>query len=417
MAIDDLTAWLAFEDPEAVDAEAVAAGRTIPMNTGAPPFPVNDVVRAAVKRRVDDPTCPGYPGVQGCLSYPDLRGTGSLRATVAAFCRGHLGLPYDETHVQITYGAMQAVYDALGAVATRAGRPIEVLVPTPYWFKFPGLIAQAGARQRDIDTEATGFRLTPQLLRDNLGPETGALMLTNPNNPSGTVYDRDDLAGLVAVLAEYPDVVVISDEVYNMLLFEDGEQPIVPSIGSFPEVADRVITVNSMSKNYAMSGLRVGYAATTGDDLLQHLRLRQELSTLGVNEYLQAGAEAAVTRSRPIVWDGILPQLRTRRRVGGELVRTQLPRLGYTEPASGYYQWVDVRDYLPSVTEQGVRIDTDTQLAAYLRDEAGVGVVPGTICGNAGYFRLTFAIPPDLFATGVVRMVEYLGKLKPAPSG
>jgi aspartate aminotransferase len=218
----------------------LADSDAISLNTGAPKFPVHAKVREAIIKAVE--------AKQDQLSYPPTRGMELLQKKVAK------DYGYSEKGIIITYGASQALYNILDTIGNE-----EVLIPAPFWFAFPHIVAQGRGRLKIIQTSAeNNFKLTPQQLDQNITWKSRVLLLTNPNNPTGAVYTREELNGLVKVLEKHPRLLVISDEVYNLLLVDDIS---CPSISSWPEIHDRVLVINSLSKNFAMSGLRVGFIA------------------------------------------------------------------------------------------------------------------------------------------------------------
>lgn len=391
--------WLSRVAPEIL--ETAEAGE-IDLSTGSPPYPVDPQVKEAINARVRE---------MEKLSYPPTNGAEDLRAAIAEFDREHMQAPYDAGQVLITYGAMQALSDVMGAVA---GPGDEVLLPAPFWFQFPNIVRLNGAIPSVIRTyPGNNFKLTPKLLAASITPRSRLLVLTNPNNPTGAVYTRDELAELVEVLKLNPNLLVASDEVYNLLIpGSSGLEP-VPSLCSFPEIADRVFVINSVSKNFAMSGLRVGWAATTNALWLDRITQRQRFISLGVNVYLQAGALAAIRATAGIV-GGINRTLVERRKKAGELLAA-IPRFRFIPPEAGYYFWVDVSGYIGCHTPEGKAIRDDVDLATYLKMQIGgrpgVAVVPGTDCAMPGYFRITFAVPDDTFAEGARRIQERLAAL------
>src|SRR5689334_1613054 len=214
----------------------------IPLNTGAPPFPVHASVRSAIIKSVEE--------AKEKLSYPPTRGIKDLIEKVAQ------DYGCAEEGVVITYGASQALYNILDTIPCGD----DVLIPAPFWFAFPHIVAQGRGRVKIIQTSTeNNFKLTPQQLAQSITWKSRILILTNPNNPTGAVYTREELNALVKVLMDHPRLLVVSDEVYNLVLVDDIP---CPSISSWPELHDRVLTINSLSKNYAMSGLRVGFIAS-----------------------------------------------------------------------------------------------------------------------------------------------------------
>ncbi|HET9227669.1 MAG TPA: aminotransferase class I/II-fold pyridoxal phosphate-dependent enzyme [Thermoanaerobaculia bacterium] len=397
--------WLARAAPELL--EKAAAGE-INLSTGSPEFPVHRAVKEAIEARVQR---------LNHLDYPDANGEKILREAIARFDAEHIQAPYEAGDVVIAYGAMQALSDVIGVVAKPGD---EVLLPTPYWFQFPNIVQLNGAVHKNIRTyPGNNFKLTPKLLHEAITPRSRLLILTNPNNPTGAVYSREELADLVEVIKPHSNLFVASDEVYNLLFPGTSGHEAAPSLCSFGDFARRVIVVNSFAKNYAMSGLRVGYAATIDGDLVKAITWRQRFTSLGVNVYLQAGALAGLGATGEIV-GGINAALVERRKKAGVLLDT-IPKFHFIPPQAAYYYWVNVSGwfgcrYVDGAGEEKV-IRDDKDLATFLTLPIaglppGVSVVNGTGCGMPGYFRITYAVSEETFAEGVKRIRQRLDLLQ-----
>ncbi|HEX5716627.1 MAG TPA: aminotransferase class I/II-fold pyridoxal phosphate-dependent enzyme [Thermoanaerobaculia bacterium] len=398
--------WLARRSPAVLES---AEASEINLATGSPPFPVHRTVKEAIDARVQKLVH---------LGYPPANGDEALREAIAEFDREHLGATYEAGDVVITYGAMQALSDVVGSLAAPGD---EVLLPTPYWFQFPSIVELNRALPRNITTfPGNNFKLTPKLLQEAITPRSRVLILTNPNNPTGAVYSRDELADLVEILKIHSQLVVVSDEVYNLLFPGTSGHEAAPSLCSFGDIAERVIVVNSFAKNFAMSGLRVGYAASKDAVRRTLITQRQEFTSLGVNLYLQAGALAALRATGEIVGGMINGALVERRKKAGELLAA-VPRFRFIPPQAAYYYWVDVSGwfgcrYVDGRGDEKV-IRDDRDLSTYLKLKIaglppGVSVVNGTGCGMPGYFRLTYAVAEEDFAEGVKRIRQRLDLLQ-----
>jgi aspartate aminotransferase len=396
-------AYNVYRDFERIDESPLREGApsTIKLNTGSPDFGVPDKVKQGIKSAVD---------AAKTLEYPPTRGTDELKEAIARFHAKHLNLAHGKEHIVITYGAMQGLFDVIQAV-TRSPMD-EVLLPAPYWFQFPHVVRLAGATPITLPTlPQDRFKLTPALLAGAINERTRVLVLTNPNNPTGLEYTAEELSALAAVIAKHPNLRVISDEVYNLLRIKISPklEP-ATSLGSLKDIAHQVYTVNSLSKNQAMSGLRVGYVAAPSKEAADAVGNAQAFSSLGVNRFLQGGGREAVDDALGIVRP-IVKKLVLRLSDAEQLLKSELPRLSFERPEAGYYLWVNVQPYLGLQAPDEKMLQTDEELAAYLKDEAQVEVVPGTPCGTPGYFRLTFAIEGSDFKTAIQRMKEALGKL------
>jgi aspartate aminotransferase len=377
-----------YSFPLAPESAKYAGAEAIKLNTGAPPFPVHPKVSEEIIKAVE--------ASKDQLSYPPTRGIDELQKKVADL------YGYSEKGVIITYGASQALYNILDTIGNE-----DILIPAPFWFAFPNIVAQGRGKLKIIQTSAeNNFKLTPQQLDQSITWKTRILLFTNPNNPTGAVYTRDELNGLVEVLKKHPRVLGVSDEVYNLVLVDEIA---CPSISSWPEIHDRVLTINSLSKNYAMSGLRVGFIAAHPSWTDIYLQ-KQNYATSGVNVFLQRGALAALEVSNEII-PRIVGKLKVRRAKAMEVLDT-VPNTSYIAPQSAYFFFWNIEHYINCRTEDGKLIRTDIDLVDYLLQDANVLVVAGSLCGTPGYFRITYAIAEETFKEAIGHIKESLGKLR-----
>lgn len=377
---------------------------TVRFDTGSPPIPVDGVVKQAMGQAV---------AAIGELHYPPTDGDPALRTAIAELARRH-DQPYAADEVLVTHGAMQALFLVCRHVAA-ATPGAEVLLPAPYWFQFPHVVRAAGAVPVTIPTADPDFRLTPALLERFLTPKSRLLLLTQPNNPTGGVYSQAELTALARVIASHRDLLAVDDRVYDLLVLDGAGDPPrgAPALAAIAAIRDQVVTVSSCSKNWAMSGLRVGWLMARRalrDELVQ----LQRFTSLGVNVVHQAGARAAVEQTSRIVGriaSNLVDQRKLAAAAFASIPRFRIPRA----PVAAFYFWVDVRAYA-GCRDQGVTLDDDVALADYLRRDADVAVVAGTHCGIPGYFRMTFALPKEEVEEGVERMTASLVKLRCRPA-
>lgn len=371
------------------------AQRPIALETGAPYFQVPACLEKALAEKVS---------FDEWTEYPPLHGLEALRESIAAFHRDALNIPHGAENILVTYGAMQGCFNYCTCELNPGD---EVLLPAPYWFQFPHIMKYTQATLRTMQTRVEdGFKLTPELLERHITPRTKLLILTNPNNPTGSVHTPQELEALAEVLLKHPEVMVLSDEAYNLLVFKN--QPYA-GLAQIPELAHRVMVVNSLSKNFGLAGLRIGYIAGSRE-VTERLGQRQRFATLGVNPRLQHVAVQIMERREGLV-SGLKAQIRERLDHARNMMR-QLPLLTYTVPESGYYFFVNARPYLGRVTPKGLVLKDDEALADHLLKDAGVSVMPSSWCGTPGYLRLTFAVQPDVFEEAVVRMGACLRALQ-----
>lgn len=390
-----LTATMTF----AADTAPLDPNAPLGLDTGAPAFSLDPALKRALLSRMQ---------TLGEGEYPPREGLYNLRRAIAWFHRTRLGIPDEAENIQITYGGMQALTDVLDAVLEPGD---EVLLPAPYWYHFPRLIERAGGAAKIVRTEAAhDYKLTAKSLREQIGPKTRLLILTNPNNPTGSVHNRQEMQALVDVLVDNPHVQIIADEVYNQLVFGvNGLSASAPSLAAWPEIRPRVYTINSFSKNFGLSGLRVGYISADAS-LLPQLTEAQRFSTLGVNACLQELA-LAVLLSQPVIVPDLMGRLRRRRDRAMDHMQ-RIPGLTVTIPQAGYYFWADMAYWLGSKTPNGSVINCDVDLARWLKQSAGVALQTGSECGAKGFLRFTFAIPEQDFAEGARRVAHGLRQLR-----
>ncbi len=379
---------LLYSRPQAPESTKILGTNGIALNTGAPAFPVHEKVREEIIKAVE--------AAKTQLSYPPTIGNEDLRKKVAK------EYGYHKDGVIITYGASQALYNILDTIGDE-----EVLIPAPFWFAFPHIVAQGRAKLKIIQTSAeNNFKLTPQQLKQSITWKSRMLIFTNPNNPTGAVYTREELAELVEVIDQHPRLLVVSDEVYNLVIVDDME---CPSIGSWAKIHDRVLTINSLSKNYAMSGLRVGFIAAHPSWTDVYLQ-KQNYATSGVNDFLQHGALGALEVSNEII-SGIVEKLKVRREKAIKLLNT-VPNTSYIAPQAAYFFFWNIGHYIGCRTENGKLIGTDIDLVDYLLQDANVLVVAGSLCGVPGYFRITYAVAENVFEEAIEKIKHSLAKLQ-----
>ena len=303
----------------------------------------------------------------GRVKYSDSAGLPELRAAIARKLREENGVPADAASVLVANGAKQAIYEVLQALC---GPGDEVLVPRPYWVTFPEAVRLAGAAPVFVDRlEDAAAAVTPR---------TRALILNSPRNPTGEVLDRTRLEALVGLAAER-DFAVVSDEAYEALVY-DGRHLSPASLGA--DAAARVVTIQTVSKTYGMTGFRVGWASGPADVIAAARAIHGHV-TGNVSPFAQAGALAALASGpeRRAAW---LDAHRRRRDLAFERAR----RLFDCElPRGGLFLWADARRLL------GKRWRDSSALAYHLLAEAGVAVLPGSACGREGWLRLSFS--PD----------------------
>lgn len=341
----------------------------------------------------------------GQTRYTSVAGTPQLRAAIARKLARDNGLHYDDAQIIAGTGAKQMLFNALLATLDAGD---EAIVTAPYWVSYSDMVLIAGGTPVMITpAPSDDFKLTPATLRRALTPRTRWLLLNSPCNPSGALYSADELRALAQVLRDYPNVLVLADDIYEEIVFE-GE--FVSFAQAAPEMFDRTLTVNGVSKAYAMTGWRLGYAAGPAW-LVKAMALLQSQSTSNPSSISQAGAVAALDGPQDFL-DGWRDRLRARRDMAVSILADAAPVLTVRRPPAAFYLYADCGAAIGMRTPEGARIDSDTDFAMYLLHAAHVAVVPGSAFGLAPYVRLAYALSDDRLRTACERIVAACAALE-----
>ena len=329
------------------------------------------------------------------FGYTANAGTPELRAAIADKLTRVNGLDVEPAQVICSNGAKQSIAQA---VLAAAGPGDEVAFAAPYWVSYPEQARLAGAEPVAVRTDAAdGYVLRPDALDAALSERTRVLILNTPSNPTGTVLARAELEAIAGVVGRYPRLLVVSDEIYEDVVF-DAEHV---SFGTMPGMADRTVTVNGFSKGYAMTGWRLGYLAGPAW-LTEAVDTLQSQLTSGPSSITQAAAVAALAMDRAPI-DAMVAQFRARR--DAVLARlTAIDGVRCATPQGAFYLFPDVSGLFGRTTPQGERIDDSLGLSRYFLDEAAVAVVPGEAFGDARGLRISYATGMDALMTAMDRI-------------
>lgn len=314
-------------------------------------------------------------------------------------------LSYELAEIHVASGAKQVIFNALTALLDPGD---EVVIFSPYWVSYADAITLCGGVPVIVPTTFEDqFQPSPELLRRALTARTRIVLLNSPNNPTGAVYTEARLLSLLAVLEARADIVVLSDEIYEHLIFDRARHHSLAAIA--PRLRDRILTINGVSKSYAMTGWRIGFAA--GPRSLIEAMARVQSQTSGnASSISQAAAAEAMAGDQRL----LLPWRRTmqQRRDMALAEITKSPRLRVFVPLGAFYLFVDVAGCIGSVPPSGKRINTDVEFAEYLLDAARVAVVPGEAFGASPYVRLSFALNETRLVDACRRIVAACAQLK-----
>ncbi len=354
----------------ALAAELRAAGRDlISLGAGEPDFPtprhIGDAAIAAIRA--------------GQTRYTPIDGTAELKAAVQAKFSRENGLDYDMSQILVTSGAKQALFNLCMALL---GPGDEAIIPAPYWVSYPDMVRLAGAEPRIVEAGIEqDFKITPQQLDDAVSDRTRLFVFNSPSNPTGASYSAAELQALGAVLEHYPQVVVVSDDIYEHIHWADA--PFVSFAAACPALKDRTVTTNGVSKAYAMTGWRIGFAAGP-HELITAMKTIQSQSTTNACSVSQAAAVAALNGDQACVAD-MAAAYRARHDF---LVAALNDLAGFRcRPGEGtFYAFPDVRGAI-----EATGAGSDVGFVERLLNEADVACVPGSAFGAPGYIRLSFA--------------------------
>lgn len=373
--------------------ELKAAGiDVINLSVGEPDFPTPQHIKEAAKKAIDD----------NFTFYTPVPGYLSLRKAIAANLKAVNGVEYAPEQIVVGNGAKQELCNAVLAIVNPGD---EVIIPTPAWVSYVEIVKLAGGKRvllpAGIDQN---FKITAQQLRSAITPLTRLVILCSPSNPTGSVYTHAELESLVCVLKDFPQVTVIADEIYQHINFTGS----FTSLGSFPEIADRVVVVNGVSKAYAMTGWRIGFIAAPLPIAKAVTKLQSQY-TSNPSSIAQKAAEAAYAGPQECVED-MRKAFERRRDLVVSLAR-EIPGIEVNVPQGAFYLFPKVSAYFGKRYGDRV-INNDTDLAMYLLEEGHVATVAGEAFCMPGYIRLSYATSDDNIREAIARIATALSKLQ-----
>ncbi|MBQ3631441.1 MAG: pyridoxal phosphate-dependent aminotransferase [Prevotella sp.] len=365
----------------------------INMSVGEPDFNTPDHIKEAAKLAIDQ----NYSRYSPVPGYPELR-----RAIVEKLHREN-GLDYTTDEVLVSNGAKQSVCNTVMALVNPGE---EVIIPAPYWVSYPQMALLAGGTP--VIVEATfeqNFKMTPEQLEAAITPKTRLLILCSPSNPTGSVYNKEELRALANIILKYDDLFVLADEIYEHINYVGHHE----SIAQFPGMKERTIIVNGVSKAYAMTGWRIGYIAAP-QWIVKGCNKLQGQYTSGPCSVSQKAAEFAYTQSQQCV-EEMRQAFERRRNLIVELAR-QIPGLEVNVPEGAFYLFPKCDSFYGKKTPAGNVIANSNDLAMYLLEEGHVATVGGDAFGDPACFRMSYATSDDNIREAIRRIGVTLAKLK-----
>ncbi|MCS6809074.1 MAG: pyridoxal phosphate-dependent aminotransferase [Bacteroidota bacterium] len=360
----------------------------VSLSTGEPDFPTPQVVKDAAINAIN----------QNLTYYTESNGIPELRKAIAEKFRIENKLPnVSPDTVLVSTGGKHSIFNALLAMCNEGD---DVILQAPYWVSYPAMIQIAGARPVILETSLSSrYKITPAQLKAALTSQTKCVILNSPSNPTGTMYTPDEIRALAEVLSDH-ECFILSDELYEKISFGSVEHY---SIGSLPELAHRVITVNGVSKAYSMTGWRIGYM-TGPADLIQEAAKVQGQSTSNANSIAQRAALAALLHTADDV-ERMRKEFARRRTMFAELL-SPIPNIEFLLPDGAFYMFVDIRKAL-----QTMRVQTSFEFCKEALEQHHLAIVPGEAFGAPGCVRFSFAASDETLQKGIARFAKALQEL------
>ena len=368
--------------------EMARAGHdVIALSAGEPDFDTPDNIKIAAMRAI----------IEGRTKYSPVNGLPEFREAVCRKLERENGLSYAPDQLLVCNGGKQVIYNALTATLDPDD---EVIIPAPFWVSYPDMVLLSGGTPVVVATEgANEFRLTPSQLEGAITAKTKWLVVNNPCNPSGAVYSAQDLEGLAEVLRRHPHVWVLTDDIYEHIVY--GDKPFATMAQVAPDLHERTLTMNGLSKAYCMTGWRIGYGAGP-KELISAMSKLQSQSTSGASTISQWAGVEALDGDQAFIRDNVAV-FEDRRDLGVSILN-QANGLSCNSPNGAFYLYVDCRETLGKRTPDGSTIENDGDFAKYLLDSEEVAVVHGDAFGLSPYFRISYALATDRLEEACMRI-------------
>jgi aspartate aminotransferase len=369
--------------------ELKAQGKDIiSLSLGEPDFNTPDFVKEAAKKAIDE----------NYSTYSPVDGYADLKEAICRKFKRDNALEYKPANIVVSTGAKQSLYN-IAQVMLNDGN--EVILPAPYWVSYFEIIKMSGGIPIEVPTSVdSDFKITPEQLEKAITPKTKMIWYSSPCNPSGSVYNREELTALAKVIEKHPNIFVVADEIYEHINFSGT----FCSIASIPGMFDRTITVNGVAKAFAMTGWRIGYIGAP-EFIAKACTKMQGQVTSGANSIAQRATIAAV-EADPKVLKYMVDAFHSRRDLVVGLVKA-IPGLKLNVPEGAFYVFPDVSSYFGK-TLRGTKINNADDFSMYLLSEANVATVTGDAFGNPNCIRFSYATSEELLTEAMRRIKEAL---------
>lgn len=398
MLLSDRVTAIAPSPTLAMAAKALelrAAGvDVINLSAGEPDFGTPSFIGEKAKDAID----------KGHTRYTAVDGVPDLKKAIQKKFLEENNLSYDLDQITVNCGAKHSLFNAFMASLNPGD---EVIIPAPYWVSYEAMVQLCGGTPVIVRcSENHQFKLTPEQLSSVITDRTKWLVLNSPSNPTGSVYSKEELIALAAVLKKHPHIFVMSDDIYEHIIYAPYQFCSLPMADA--ELKDRTLSINGLSKSFSMTGWRLGYAAGP-KDLIQAMRKIQSQSTSNPCSITQQAAIAALADSHDFMSRRLEAFLTRRDYMVTDLNR--IPGMHCLKPEGAFYAYPSCEHFMGTKTLQGKTIETDTDFATYLLEEAQIATVPGSAFGHSPYLRLSYAVDLPVLEKAMDRIEAACEKL------
>ena len=368
--------------------ELISQGKdVISLSAGEPDFDTPKHIKEAAIQSIKE----------GNTKYTPVDGMAVLKESIVEKFRNENNLNYETDQILVSAGCKQSIYNLCQAVLDKGD---EVLIPSPYWVSYPEIVKLSDATPVFIETNSnTDFKITGEMLTKSITSKTKMLLLNSPSNPSGFVYNEKDLKDIGLVLRKYPNLIIASDDIYEHIIFNNKKFTNILNV--CPELYDQTVVLNGVSKAYAMTGWRIGYAAGN-EKIIGAMKKIQSQSTSCTCSISQAAAKSALDNCNDEV-----KKMVEQYQIRSEFLHTELNKIDgikYKKPEGSFYAFVDVNGLINKIDN----IDDDFDLAEYFLKNANVAVVPGTAFGSKNHIRISFATSLENLKLAIERIKNLL---------
>ena len=365
----------------------------ISLGAGEPDFDTPDNVKEAAIRAINS----------GDTKYTAVDGTPKLKEAIINKFKKENGLEFSKDQINVGAGGKQVIFNAILSTINPGD---EVLIPAPYWVSYPDIVLLAGGTPKIvICDEKDEFKITPQKLKKNLNSKTKWIILNSPSNPTGSCYSKDEIDAIADILKNYPEVMVMSDDIYEHVVYDNFK---FYTIAQNKNVTDRTLTINGVSKSYAMTGWRIGYAGGP-KDLIKAMAKIQSQSTTNPSSISQAAAVEALSGEQSFIKDRS-DAFKERR----DFVVSKLNKINGIEclnPQGAFYVFPSCKGCIGKAHSELGEIKNDTDFVSKLLESTGVAVVQGSAFGLEGFFRISYATSMSNLEKAVERISDFCSKL------